>query len=141
MSNAFASPVIVKASSAVTATGTGAAVVLPRGSAAYAFTLDVSAAATDVGDTLDVKIQTYLEGYDWLDICTFTQVLGNGGVKRYISKCAPVLATAAFEVGTALTAGNIRNIVLDRVRAVWAVVDAGTANVSFTFSVSCWPMG
>lgn len=45
--------------------------------------LDVTAAATDAGDLLDVYLQADLNG-NWIDIARFPQCLGNGGAKRYI---------------------------------------------------------
>ncbi|HEV3021483.1 MAG TPA: hypothetical protein VGX76_03425 [Pirellulales bacterium] len=102
-----------------------------------AFLLDVTAAATLVGDTLDVSIQTTFDavptdGGLWFDIVHFAQVLGNGGAKRWVDKIATNLAQVEFERGTALAASSVRHIFGDAYRVKIAVVGTG----SFTFSVS-----
>lgn len=126
---------ILLASGARTETGTGDAVLL-EGFEVLEFQLDATAAATDVGDTLDVYIQTTLDGgTNWIDIVHFTQVLGNGGAKRYISKISASLALTEFEVGTALGAAAVRHLVGSQYRVRWAITDSGTDNASFTFSV------
>ncbi len=119
----------------------GDAVRLPGMVNAIMFVLDVTAAATDVGDTLDVKVQTKVDGTNWLDVVHFTQVLGNGGAKRYIEKIAASPAFAGFEVGTALTAGNARDLIGDDWRVKYDQVDAVVPQAaSFTFSVTACPM-
>lgn len=131
------------ASAAQTATSTGEAAVRLPVADAYAFVLDVTAAATDVGDTLNVFVQTRIDdgaGANWLDVVHFTEVLGNGGSKQYVSKIVPVLDTAEYEVGTALGAAAVRNLAGDEWRVRFAIVDAGTDNASFTFSVTAMPM-
>lgn len=100
------------------------------------FQLNVTAAATDAGDTLDVFVQTTIDGVNWIDIAHFTQVLGNGGAKRFIAKVSGELAETMFEVGSALAAGSVRNVLGDQYRVRYDVVDAGTDNASFTFSVA-----
>jgi hypothetical protein len=117
----------------------GSAVRLPGMVNAFVFVLDVTAAATDAGDTLDVKIQTKLDGTNWLDVVHFAQCLGNGGAKRHIEKIAAAPAFAGFEVGTALTAGNVRDLLGDDWRVKYDQVDADT-DASFTFSVTACPM-
>lgn len=107
---------------------------------AYAFVLDVSAAAADVGDTLDVFVQAMLDGVNYVDVVHFTQVLGNGGAKRYVAKIAPgAIAQAEFEVGAALAAAAVRHLAGDLWRVRWAIVDAN-ANGGFTFGVTAIPM-
>lgn len=118
----------------------GAAVYLPGMVRAYGFVLDLTNAATDVGDTLDVKVQTKIDGTNWLDVVHFTQILGNGSnTLRFIEKCAARPAFAGFEVGTALTAGNVRDLLGDVWRVKYDQVDADT-DASFTFSVTACPM-
>ncbi len=99
------------------------------------FVLDVSAAATLVGDTLNVYVQTMLDGVNWCDVVAFTQVLGNGGVKRYIAKLSATAACTMFENATTLTAGNQRDLIGDGWAIRWALVGTG----SFTFSVTALP--
>lgn len=128
--------VTLRASAALSTVGATneAAVKLSRPANAIVFELDLTAAATDVGDTLDVKIQTKLDGTNWVDVVAFTQCLGNGGAKRHVAKIMCSTAQAMFETGTALTAGNVRHLIGDEWRVVSTIVDAN-ANASFTFGV------
>ena len=96
--------------------------------------LDVTAAATETGDTLDVYIQTTVDGTNWVDIVHFTQVLGDGGAKRYYTKVVRDLAMTEFETTASFSAASVRGILGNRYRARWAITDASTANASFTFS-------
>jgi len=102
-------------------------------------TLDVTAAATDVGDTLDVTVQTKIDGTNWLDVAHFAQVLGNGGAVRHIEKVSAGVAFAGFEVGSALGAGAVRDLLGDVWRVSYVQVD-GDSNGTFTFSVAACPM-
>lgn len=106
---------------------------------AAAFLLTVSAAATDAGDTLDVYIQHSMDNGDtWDDFVHFTQVLGNGGAKKFKAIwnaiMAPETELAAPGDG-ALAAGVLQGPIGEKLRIKWVVVDAGSANVSFTFKV------
>lgn len=133
--------VTIEASSAKAATGTTTTPqYLPGMVNAFAFVLDVTAAATAVGDTLDVRVQTKLDGTNWIDVVRFKEVLGNGGAKTYISKIVAQLAEPEFETGTALGASLVRNLIGDTWRASWAIVDADADDASFTFSVTAIPM-
>ena len=107
---------------------------------AIAFELDVTAAATDAGDLLDVFVQTTIDGTNYVDIAHFTQVLGNGGAKRYFTKVIASVATAEFENATALGAAAVRNLMGIYYRVRWTVTDAGTDNASWTFAVYATPM-
>lgn len=50
------------------------------------FVLNVTAAATLVTDTLNVYVQSSADdGTTWDDFVSFTQVLGNGGVKKFLA--------------------------------------------------------
>jgi hypothetical protein len=120
------------------AAGTGSAVSILGQPRAMAFVLDVTAAATDVGDTLDVKVQCRLDGTNWVDVCSFTQVLGNGGAKRHIGKINADIAQAML-ADAALAAGSVRNLQGEVYRVAYAQVDADN-NASFTFSVTACPM-
>jgi hypothetical protein len=123
-------------SAARTETGVSSAVYIPDAANAVVFELDVTAAATEAGDTLDLKVQTMLDGTNWVDICTFTQVLGNGGAKRYFGKVCAETAQTMFETATSLSAGNVRHVLGDTYRCAWSITDASTDNASFTFSVT-----
>src|SRR5437762_13136844 len=64
---------------------------------AAAFFMEVTAAATLAGDTLDLFMQHSLDGTSFDDFIHFTQVLGNGGApKRVIAQWAvPAAAPTA----------------------------------------------
>lgn len=137
-------PVELLASGAVTATSTGTdAVRLFEGlnhAQACVFVLDLTAAATDVDDTLDVFIQTRIDGSNWVDIVHFTQVLGNGlDDLTYIAKVAAADGEPEFEIGTALAANTVRNLLGIEFRTRYDVVDSGDSDQSFTFSVTAIP--
>jgi hypothetical protein len=129
------SNLVLLPSAARTTTGTGDAIQLD-GFEVLCFQLEVTAAATDAGDTLDVYVQTTVDGTTWLDAVHFTQVIGTGGAKRYVSKISASLAQAEYETGTALGAAAVRHLMGDQYRVRWAITDASTVNASFTFSVA-----
>jgi hypothetical protein len=124
------------ASAARTTTGVSDAVYLQDAPNGIVFVLGVTAAATDSGDTLDVKVQTTLDGSTWTDVVAFTQVLGNGGAKHHVAKITANGTQAMFENGASLSAGSVRNILGDTYRCAWSITDASTDNASFTFSVN-----
>lgn len=126
------------ARSTVTPASYGNQVRLPVGIGGVTFMCDLTAAVTDAADTLDVFVQTRVCGF-WTDVVHFTQMLGDGGAKRYISKITTAVTTAEFENATALGAAAVRNLIGDAWRVKWALVDAD-ADASFTFSVHACPM-
>lgn len=131
---------LASAARTVTAGTNGSAVYLPDAPNGYAFILNVTAAATDVGDTLDVQVQTTLDGgTTWTPIAAFTQCLGNGGAKTHIAKVSSDGAVTMFENAATLSAGSIRNLCGDQYRVRWVIVDAD-ADASFTFSVTACAM-
>lgn len=105
-------------------------------------TLDVTAAATDATDTLDVYIDTSFDGgATFINIGHFTQVLGNGGAKKFVMSflAAPVASSNLAVFSTDQTAGNALQIGFgDRIRVRSVVVDASTQNASFTYSVKAF---
>lgn len=107
----------------------------PRG---LVFILDVTAAATDVGDTLDVQVQTLIDGTNWTSICHFTQVLGNGGAKRHIGVVNRTVTQAMWESSATLAAGAVRHVIGAQLRSEYAIVDAD-ANSAFTWTVTVLP--
>jgi hypothetical protein len=133
---------VLVASSTQTATGTAAITlsenVIARTRAAV-FVLDVTAAATDGGDTLDVWLQHSVDGTSWDDFVRFTQVTGNGGAvqiqARWVRDVAPDVEQGAHN-GKAIAAGVTQGPVGHQWRAAWTIADAGTDNASFTFSIS-----
>lgn len=122
------------ASGAITATSSGTAAVNLDGFDADALIvqLDVTAAALAVGDTLDMFVQTTVDGTNWVDIVHFTQVLGNGGVKRFFAKVGRPTVETMFENATALAAASVRNLLGNQFRTRYTIAGA-TPN--FTVSV------
>lgn len=127
----------VTSAGAVGSTNTDS-VRLPGMVNAMSFVCDVSAAATDAGDTLNIKVQTMIDGTNWVDVVFFTEILGNGGAKRFVAKIQANTVEALFS-DAALTAGNIRHLLGDEWRVNYVQVDAD-ANASFTWSVKACPM-
>lgn len=127
----------IQAAAEKVATGNGDAVFLAGPVMAHIFTLDVTAAATAGGDTLDVKVQTILDGTNWTDVLHFTQVVGTDTTKRFVFKVESLRAEAIFDGTAALAADARRAIHGDSWRAVWAITGATAA---FTFSVTACPM-
>lgn len=101
-------------------------------------------AATDATDTLDVYVQHSPDGgttYD--DFVHFTQVLGNGGAKKYIATwfrdMAPETEMKA-PADASLAAGVLQGPIGSTLRVKWVVVDSGNADQSFTFKVEANPV-
>src|SRR6266496_1561427 len=91
---------VLLGSTTATASGVGAPIEVKPDVQWCEFLLNVTAAASAVGDTLDVYIQASSDGgttYD--DFVHFTQVLGNGGAKKFLARwqgeIAPTTALAA----------------------------------------------
>ena len=126
----------ILASNTVTDTSAGtAAVQLPPILNAVYFLLDVTAQATTSGDTFDCQVQTNIGG-TWVDVVAFTQVLGNGSARKYMSDA--VLAGAAegqFNPASGLAADAVRNIIGDEWRVTYDITDETTDDASFTFSI------
>lgn len=143
MGSSIGEAITLLASAARTATSTGEAAVnvqdiVPRPARGMVFCLDVTAAATDAGDLLDVYVQAKI-GDNWVDVVHFTQVLGNGGAKRYYSGIAAGAAVTEFENAAALGAAASRGILGKELRVRYTVTDAGADNASWTFSVTATP--
>jgi hypothetical protein len=104
------------------------------------FLLNVTAAATEVDDTLDVYLQkTADNGTTWDDFVHFTQVLGNGGAKKFIaewtSKATPESEMHAAQDGT-MAVGVAQGPLGKKIRVKWVIVDPGGGAASFTFTVT-----
>ncbi len=105
------------------------------GASGIVFQLLLTAAATASSDTLDVKVQTTLDGSSWFDVAYFTQMLGDGGAKNFVVKISGTEPQALFPGTTALTAGNVRHTIGTQFRTIYTLVDGGGNDQSFTFSV------
>lgn len=108
---------------------------------ALALVLDVTAAATESGDKLDVTVQALMDRTNWVDICMFTQTLGNGGAVRHVAKLKADAALTMF-TDAALTAGNIRDIWGEKLRVKYAITNDADdpVDTSFTFAVTAIPI-
>lgn len=104
--------------------------------------LNVTAAATDATDTLDVYIDTSFDGgTSFINIGHFTQVLGNGGVKKFVMsfKANPITASNSVSATADQAAAAALQIGFgDRIRMRAVSVDASTQNLSFTYSVKAF---
>jgi len=128
------------ASASQTATSTGeSSVRLPGMVNAIVFILDVTADESTAADLLDVYVQTKLDGTNWTDVVHFTQHAGNAGAKRYVMKISAGTACTGFEVGSALGANAVRDLLGDEWRVRFTVVD-DSSSASFTFGVYACPM-
>lgn len=127
------------ASAARTTSSNGSGVRLPGMVNALAFTLDVTVDESTGADKLDAYIQTKIDGTNWLDVIHFTQHDGNAGAKRYVAKIEANTSVSEFEVGSALTETNARDLLGDEWRVKWTITD-DSGNASFTFSVVACPM-
>lgn len=116
-------------------TSTGeTAVWLPGMVRAIAFVLDVTVDEQTAADLLDVYIQTLLDGTNWVDVVHFPQHAGNAGAARYFEKIAAGPAFAGFANSDALAAGNVRDLLGDKYRVRYTIVD-DSSSAAFTFSV------
>lgn len=127
-------------SAAVTAAGTSSTVTLPRDTKSVIVQLDVTAAATEVGDILAMWLQGTVDGTNFYDLGRFADVLGNGGAKRYlmvISREYTPESELITPTDATMTASTVNQGPFpDKLRMKYTVTDAGGDNASFTFSVS-----
>jgi len=133
----------LRASAAQAAAGTvtGTAVELGRAYREAVCQLKVTAAGTDVGDTLDVYIDTSFDGgTTFVNIGHFTQVLGNGGAKTFVMAfCNDNPGTSAVvDVSSNANAGATRQIGFGSQLRYRGVMVDGDANGSFTYEVKAF---
>jgi hypothetical protein len=101
----------------------------------YTWILSVTAAATEITDTLDVYIDTLFGTATWINVAHFTQCLGNGGAKSYFTVTVPTNMTTTDAVTTDCAAGVARGVVGSQFRGRYVEVDGGGVASSFTFSL------
>lgn len=127
---------IATAAGAVSTTGS---TVIPGVPITYAqFDLNVTAAATAAGDTLDVYVDTSMDsGTTWINIVHFTQVLGNGGAKRETMTINPSgnVGTAPINTAADAASAGVRHILGGQFRARYVQVDATTQDAAFAATV------
>lgn len=126
-------PLVLHASGAEVATGNDSAVALDSNVNGAIFDCDLTVVALAAGDTFDLFVQTRIDGALWIDVVHFTQMLGNGGVLRFIAKIAGNEPEADFEIGAALGASAVRQLLGNEFRARWVI--AGPTP-SFTFTLN-----
>jgi hypothetical protein len=145
LSGASATDLVTLSASQTVTSGTGAvssAVPIYGIRMGMDLVLDVTAAATVAGDTLDVKVQALImgsltSGGQWTDVAHFTQIVGNGGAKREIFKILGSTAVAHYDATAALSAGTQKDTFGDYYRVNYTVVNSSAP--SFTFSVFALP--
>lgn len=86
--------------------------------------LDVRVAGSTAADKLDVIVQG-LFGETWVDICGFTQVLGNGGPKFHVAKMISSGSQITFDGLVAIAAGTTRNVSSHLLRTRSIITDGG----------------
>lgn len=111
---------------------------VPDDIVAAVFQLDVTAAATAAGDTLDVYIQHTVDGTNYDDFVHFTQVLGDGGAKRFLARWNSLGAAPESELGAAQDAAMSAGVLQQPISRTWRVkwVIASASDPAFTFSVT-----
>lgn len=103
--------------------------------------LDVTAVATDAGDTLDVYIDTSPDGgTTWVNVIHFPQVLGNGAAAKHWATLDPSNpGTSTIDVTSDAVAGAARPAMFcDRFRVRYTAVEGGGADMSFTIAVQAF---
>jgi len=127
---------LASAARGATAGTNGTAVEVRGERIVHTWILNVTAAATDATDTLDVYIDTLFGTATWINAAHFTQVLGNGGAVAYFTITMPAGMTTTDAVATDCAAGVGRGVVGSQFRARYVIVDPGAGAASFTFSLT-----
>lgn len=139
--------ITLKSSSAQTESTTGDLVRLSDYGDAQAFRsillhLDLTAAATQAGDTLDVYVDMCADANNpvWINVVHFTQILGNGGAKEEVAKISSGELNdpdAVLSVASDASAGVVRNVgIMPNIRYRSAITDTSTDDASFTYSLT-----
>lgn len=135
--------IVLAASAARTASANGTAVADLGWVKRLFVLLDITASATDAGDTLDVYVDASLDGTNWANAVHFTQQAGNGAARKEWAVLDPANpGTSALNVTSDAAAATVRPAVFGPyLRARWALVDSGDHNTSHTFSVTAYGQG
>jgi hypothetical protein len=103
------------------------------------FLFNVTAAAVGAGDTLDLYVQSSIDdGTTWDDFVHFTQVLGNGGLKKLRAQWLLYGGAPSTPMGPYNDAALAAGVAQGPIGPTWrtkAVVVGGTAAFSWTLSV------
>jgi hypothetical protein len=104
------------------------------------FVLNVTAAAAGAGDTLNVYVQHSIDdGVLFDDFVSFTQVLGNGGVKKFRASWLMYGGSPTVPLGPLLDGTLAAGVNQGPVGGTWrtkTVVVGGTAAFTYTLSVA-----
>jgi hypothetical protein len=132
--------ITLAASAARTSSANGTAVTGLGWRNRYIILFDLTVADTDAGDTLDVYVDVSLDGSTWLNAVHFTQIIGTDAASKRFAVLDPSApGTAEILVTADAAAGAVRPSMFGpQMRARWAIVDAGTDDASFTFSVAAY---
>jgi hypothetical protein len=116
---------------------TGDAVQINGERLVYTWILDITNAATDGTDTLDVYIDTLFGTATWINIVHFTQILGNGAdaITRFVTT-VPANMLTTDDATAACAVGVARGVVGSQFRGRYVEVDGGGAASTFTFSLT-----
>ena len=104
------------------------------------FYLNITASATDAGDTLDVYIDVSLDGTNSIgSVIRFAQQAGNGSASKRMAAIDVSGGTSTTDITSDVAAGTVRlGMFGPYYRARWAIADSGNANSSHTFSVQAY---
>ncbi|MCX6069448.1 MAG: hypothetical protein NTU91_01110, partial [Chloroflexi bacterium] len=97
-----------------------------------------------VDDTLDVFVDVLAPDLTtWLNAIHFTQVLGNGGAKKFFAVLDPSNpGTAVIDASADAAAAAVRPALFGpQLRGRYTVVDPGWGAASFTFSLRLYATG
>ena len=96
-------------------------------------------AGAEAGDTLDIYVDLSLDGNTYFNAVHFTQVIGTGGVIKFVAQLThPSAAVADINVTSDAAANAVRNLWAPHVRVGHVVVDVtsnSTAKFIYTLDV------
>jgi hypothetical protein len=123
----------------VTAGTNGTTQSLPGHFRRWVILCDITASATDAGDTLNCYVDVSLDGSKWLNAVHFTQQAGDGSARSeyaILDASAPgaVVINVTSDAASGVTRPSAWGLFM---RARWVIVEAGgNANASHTFSIT-----
>jgi hypothetical protein len=101
-----------------------------------------TAKATDTGDTCNVYVDVSPDGgTTWINAVHFTEALGDGtdAASEYAILDATTPGTSIIVATADAASTAVRPTVFgNAIRARWVIVNTGTADASFTFSVKAF---
>ena len=98
--------------------------------------LNVVAADTDATDTLDVYVDSSIDGVTWLNICHFTQIVGTDPATKLVAIIPRIGVGVVGNVTTDLAAGNVLPFIGSWLRSrATRVEGVGAGVLSFEYSL------